>query len=132
MKLYRLNRLLIFIFLIFVITAAGCNNDRNQSASEAAVNNVITEAEQKVNKTVPADLTQCSKDMFSSMSNCMDLPDDKVCGYDNTIYEDGREQVHGLEYRTPCHYCNFFGDDMEKDMMGTIVKGLGYKRGACK
>lgn len=90
---------------------------------------MIAEAEQKVNKTVPAVLTQCSEDIFSSMSDCMDLSDDTVCGYNKTTYEDGNEQTHALEYRTPCHYCNFCGDDMEKNMMGTIVKGLGYKKG---
>lgn len=121
-----------FVLLMFVMTAAGCDNNRNQSASEAEVDNVITEAEQKVNKPVPADLTQCSEDIFSSMSDCTDLPDDTVCGYDETTYEDGDVQTHALEYRTPCHYCNFFGDDMEKNMMGTIVKGLGYKEGSCE
>jgi len=90
---------------------------------------VIAEAEQKVNKTVSAVLTQCSEDIFSSMSDCMNLSNDTVCGYDKTTYIDGNEQTHALEYRTPCHYCNFCGDDMEMNMMGTIVKGLDYKKG---
>lgn len=111
---------------------------RNQSEikpiveDSSEVEDIKKEAEKQVENKAPSDLDECSQDIFSNMSACLDLPDNTVCGYDRTTYEDGGVKTHGLEYRTPCHYCNFFGEDMEKDMMGTKVEALGYKMGKCE
>lgn len=131
----------IIIIFLAAITIGGFyylfNNSGDASEMQPALNdnsaveNIKEEAEKQVEDQVPSDLKECPQDIFSNMSACSDLSDNKVCGYDKTTYEDGTVKTHGLEYRTPCHYCNFFGEDMEKDMMGTKVEALGYSVGKC-
>lgn len=139
MTFLKVKILIVFVVLSFV---AGSyyffsNSEKNNEAKPVEKNspkieNVMEKAEKKVENEVPNDLIQCSEDIFSNMNACLDLPDNTVCGYDKTSYEDGSIKTHGLEYRTPCHYCNFFGEDLEKDMMGTKVEALGYSIGSCK
>lgn len=116
---------------IFLKPNSASKAKKETSKSDSKVEQVKKEAEEKVEKKVPDNLKQCPEDIFSSMDECFDLEENTVCGYDHTIYEDGSEKDHGLEYKTPCHYCNFFGEDLEKDMMGTKVEALGYTEGSC-
>ncbi len=132
-----------FCLFLAIFLMAGCNKESKKQGDDVSVQatdklknkevkEVAKEAEEKVNKTVPDNLIQCPDEIFSNMSSCMDLPDDKVCGYDHTIYDNGKTADHGVDYRTPCHYCNFFGEDLEKEMMGTKVQALGYTKGECE
>jgi len=122
--------------LVLALLAVGCGDDStSQEAAQVSsdnLNEIAAEAEEKVDKEVPENLIQCDPEIFENMTSCSDLPDDNVCGYDHTVYEDGSEEDHGVDYRTPCHYCNFFGEDGVKDMMGTKVEALGYIEGECK
>lgn len=119
------------MFLLALVSIAGCASPDASVVLDTEVKDVMHEATEKAGRDIPDSLIQCDDEVFSEMDSCFDLPDEPVCGYDRTTYEDGRVETHGLEYRTPCHYCNFFGRDMERDMMGTYVKGLGYSTGAC-
>ena len=136
----KTNKLLIFIIIggviltaVFFFAKSGQKKLNSEDINKKAPDfeQVKKEAEKKVEKDVPNNLIQCPEDIFSNMSACQELPDDTVCGYDHTVYENENEEDHGLEYRTPCHYCNFFGEDLVKDMMGTKVKALGYTKGEC-
>lgn len=95
------------------------------------INNPNKTATPKEEELIPDNLIDCDEKLFSSMDKCTDLNDNWVCGYDRTTYENGDIEEHGLDYRTPCHYCNFFGKSMEKDMIGTKAVGLGYTLGKC-
>ena len=117
---------------IFLVSRSNSSPSTKYANELKNVEEVADDAQAKVTKEVPDNLEQCPEDIFSNMSSCTELPDNTVCGYDHTTYEDGREENHGLEYRTPCHYCNFFGKDGVKDMMGTTVESLGYTDGPCK
>lgn len=122
------------VFCAIIMMGSSCASEQGQTGNSSLDNakEIAEEAEEKVNLEIPADLIQCPADIFSNMNDCMDLEDDWVCGYDRTTYEDGSTEEHGLDYRTPCHYCNFFGKTMKKDMMGTQVVGLGYVKGKCQ
>lgn len=128
----NLKKFSLFIsILVIVIAISGCTNSSEQADSNNKLDDLIKQGEQKANKQVPDDLIQCPEDIFSTMDSCFDLEENWVCGYDHTIYENGTEKDNGLDYKTPCHYCNFFGPDLKKDMMGTQVKALGYTMGKC-
>ncbi len=118
---------------------------RNQTVSDQALEEVdlvesksqgdelmqeVEKLNEEVESSVPADLLACDPELFDA--NCSDLPKDQVCGYDHTIYGNGKEADHALTYKTACHYCIFFGEDMVQTMTDTEIQGLGYTEGPCQ
>ena len=91
--------------------------------------NVQQQAEQaNVGITIPPDLIVCTAELVAI--NCEEAELKTVCGYDLTLYESGEKRNNVLQFKSACHYCKFYGLE-EKDVGGTIIKGLGYENKPC-
>lgn len=100
--------------------------------SEKVMDQVEDLNKQLETKKIPENLNACTPEILKNAGNCINLPEENVCGYDHTIYGDGKEKDHALTYKTTCHYCQLFGDDNLMELMDTRVQALGYKEGACQ
>lgn len=99
---------------------------RQKTADQPAI-----QAEQKAGATtiiVPPGLNQCNPEL--TQLDCATIEEKAVCGYDHTIYESGKERDNVFQYKSACHYCNFYGLD-EKNIGGTKIRGLGYEDKPC-
>lgn len=124
---------MIFFVLAFVLLLTGCNNKSGGDGNKnSELMDEVDKANKQVEKKVPDNLSQCAAEDFENIGKCDTLPQDKVCGYDHTVYEEGKEADHGLTYNNACFYCQLFGDDGEMNLGTTKVTALGYIAGECQ
>jgi len=93
-----------------------------------------------------SDLIPCPDDLLSTTEQlkeqqeewwtkpdpCESRPEQKVCGYIRSIYDNGEMQIGSQEYRNLYCYCSFFEKNGSRTYRGTQMFALGYKEGACQ
>ena len=93
-----------------------------------------------------SDLILCPGDLYSTTEQlkeqqeewwtkpdpCESRPEQKVCGYIRSIYDNGEMQIGSQEYRNLYCYCSFFEKNGSRTYRGTQMFALGYKEGACQ
>lgn len=92
----------------------------------------VEEANKMLEKAVPSNLKPCTPEILANATNCNQLPQEEVCGYDHTVYGDGREKDHGVPYKNACYYCQLFGEDGVMEILTTKVTALGHQEGDCR
>jgi hypothetical protein len=127
MKLSKNTIVAIVIILLVVIGYFIFSANKNISVNKEAL-----ESEKKVGVTnpiiVPKDLIQCTKELIEK--NCEEVFEETICGYDHSVYKNGEEKDHALQFRSACHYCKLYGLE-EKEMGTTKINGLGYELKPC-
>lgn len=92
------------------------------------------------------DLIPCPDDLFSTAEQlkeqqenwwekpdpCDSRPEQKVCGYIRSVYDNGMRQDGTQEFSNFCNYCGFFDHKGFKELRGTKMYALGYKEGPCR
>lgn len=126
MKLSK--KFLFAILLIFFLAGGFLIYLKNQSVKPTKETREQTQGEEENSIVLPKDLIQCTQELLKQ--DCEKLPPQTVCGYDQTIYENGEKRNNILEFKSPCHYCRFYGLE-EREIGGTKIKGLGYELKSC-
>lgn len=77
-------------------------------------------------------LNEAQENWWEKPDSCETRPEQKVCGYVRSIYDNGIVQVGQQNYRNLYCYCNFFEKDGSRTYRGTEMFSLGYQEGECK
>lgn len=76
-------------------------------------------------------LNKAQENWWEKPDECNNRPEQKVCGYIRSIYDNGIVQVGSQNYRNLYCYCSFFEKDGSRTFRGTGMFSLGYEEGAC-
>ncbi len=115
---------------IFFITRKSSAPSVNKEAEK--ITEKVEEANKSLEKKVPDNLKSCTPEILANAGDCVNLPKEDVCGYDHTVYGDGKEKDHGIPYNGACYYCQLFGEDGVMELGETKVTALGYEAGDCR
>ncbi len=128
---------LILAFVVVVVLGGGLFFLLKKPASSPAekesqeIMEEVEEVNKSLEKKVPDNLSPCTPEILAN-TDCASLPQEGVCGYDHTVYGDGREADHGVPYKSACHYCRLFGASGVMELVDTKVTALGYEGGDCR
>ncbi len=129
--------LILGVVAIFILTGGYLvfKNKPSMTPTEKESQEIMEEVEKanvKLEKKVPDNLTQCTPEILVNAGNCSATDQEGVCGYDHTVYGDGKEKDHGIPYTSACHYCQLFGEEGVMELIDTKVTALGYEPGDCR
>lgn len=122
--------------LLFTLVLGGCGNGDTAPAQPGGgdaddLMKQVEELNKMVEGSAPANAKPCTDNEWDLMGNCKAYEGGPVCGYDHTVYKDGREQDHRLPYDNACFYCQFYGKGGIREIFGTVATATGYSEGAC-
>lgn len=78
------------------------------------------------------EINKQQEDWWEKPDRCDNSPEQKICGYVRSIFDNGMMAFSNSDYRSPYCYCSFFDKSGSRTFRGTEMFALGYEEGACK
>jgi len=119
----------LILLVVSILLISGCS--QIQKTTDEGIKGQVEDLNKTLEKEAPENLKTCTPEVYTKGADCPTQTGTEICGYDHTVYGDGKIKDHGLEYTSACHYCRLFGEGGVMELGDTKVTALGYKEGKC-